>query len=354
MKILLLLLSRIGDTLMFTPTLREIRKAYPKAQIDALVMFDACKDVLKDNKDIDKLIHWHFIKKGPIKSLFFMLKIRKQKYDLCITPYPANKMQYNLISFLTKAKQRLAHKYPIKKISSFSWLQTKRVPTDKTSHAIEENLKILPQLKIKSSSPHKKMFLRLNSEDKEFASNFMKTNKIKKPLIGFHPGTSRLAGMPLKKWPEKYFARLMDLIKEKYPHSTTLIFRSKDEQESINKICRLTRTRPIIPETKTIKQAAAILRQCSLLIANDSGLIHMAAIFKVPTITITGPTNEKKTVPRGREHRTIFKNIPCRPCYQVGPNLKCRFRGKNKIRCLRLITPEEVFRLVRNSLQTCK
>lgn len=344
MKILVLLLPGIGNALTFTPTLKEIRNAYHQAQVDALVMYKGSEEVLQGNNDITNIHYFPFMKKGYIKSLIFMLKLRRQHYDICITPYPANKFQYNLINFLSGAKKRIAHNYPIKKVLSLSWLQNKRTPIDNTCHEIEENFKLLKFMDITSIPKDKKMFLALTKKDRQFAVDFIRQNKLTRPIIGFHPGSSTLAGMSLKRWPEENFARLIDLIKSYSPKASILLFGSKDEDSIKRNIASLTTSKPIIVNTETIKQSAAIIRKCDFFITNDSGLMHIAVAVNTPTLTLTGPTNEKKTVPLG--HKTIYKNLSCRPCYQVGGTMKCKL--KEKAKCLKLITPEEVFQVIKD------
>jgi heptosyltransferase-2 len=350
MKILTLLLPGIGNTLTFTPSLREIRKAFSDAVIDVLVMYKGCEEVLEGNKDINSILYFPFMKYGYLKSLLFTLNLRKNKYDVCITPYPANKFQYNLISFLSGAKRRIAHRYPKKKFSSFSWLQTHRRKIDNFSHEIEENFKILRFLGIKETQKDTKMSITLKKENRKWAEDFIKSNKLKQPIIGIHPGSSILAGMSLKRWPEENFAGLIQRIKRKYPSSSILLFGGKEEENIRNKILSLTSNMPAIVESNTIKDSAALIEKCYFFITNDSGLMHIAAAVNTPTLTITGPTNEKKTVPIG--HTTIYKNLDCRPCYHIGENMKCRLKEKGK--CLKSITPEEVFDIIQDSFMKAK
>ena len=106
-KILLLLLGGIGDSLLFTPTISALRKIYPEAQITALVRDKPVKAMLERNKQVNEILHYPFLQAGHIKSLLYVLKLRKEKYDLSILAYPANRMQHNIISFLIGTKKRL-------------------------------------------------------------------------------------------------------------------------------------------------------------------------------------------------------------------------------------------------------
>lgn len=69
MKILVLALSGIGDALMFTPALTLLRQSLPSAEIDAIVMFKGTKEIYESNPNLNKIIHFDFLKEGAFNSL---------------------------------------------------------------------------------------------------------------------------------------------------------------------------------------------------------------------------------------------------------------------------------------------
>jgi ADP-heptose:LPS heptosyltransferase len=73
-----------------------------------------------------------------------------------------------------------------------------------------------------------------------------------------------------------------------------------------------------------VRQAAALMKKCSLFISNDSGPMHMAAAVGVPTVAIFGPTNPVWVKPWGVKHRIVRLGLPCSPCFRYSPApLKC-------------------------------
>lgn len=104
MKILIIALSGIGDALMFTPALKILKQELPSAEVDVLVMFGGAKDIFLNNPNVNKLIHFNFLKEGIFNSMKFVLSIRN-KYDVTINVYPSNRKEYNIISFLIGAKK---------------------------------------------------------------------------------------------------------------------------------------------------------------------------------------------------------------------------------------------------------
>ena len=96
MKILVLALSGIGDALMFTPALQLMRKEFPEALIDALVMYKGVKDMYDRNTDFNNVLYFDFMNAGAVPSFKYVMNLR-HKYDMSINVYPSNRKEYNII-----------------------------------------------------------------------------------------------------------------------------------------------------------------------------------------------------------------------------------------------------------------
>lgn len=345
MKIIVYSLPGVGNTLMLTPHLEAIKRRYPKAKLTVLAMYRSVKEILENNPYIDELIYWNFFKEGYLKSILFLLKLRKRKFDISIMPYPANKAQYNLVNFLAGGRLRIAHKYDVKNFSSFSFLYNKRISINDKRHETEENFELLKLIDVKNKNY--KTYLKLRSEEEKYADGFFKKNKLKN-VIGMHPGASRFAGMWNKRWPEENFAKLADLISEKYKVKI-LIFGDAQEKELKEKIYSLMKNKPILVETPNIRTAAALIKKCKLFLTNDSGLMHLSAAVDTPIVAIFGPTSPIRTVPLIKKKKILYKNLWCSPCYKIGWKLYCRYNPK-KYECLNSISVEEVFNQLKNLL----
>jgi ADP-heptose:LPS heptosyltransferase len=64
-----------------------------------------------------------------------------------------------------------------------------------------------------------------------------------------------------------------------------------------------------------LRQLVALLERAELVIANDSGPMHIAAALGRPLVTMFGPTNPVRTGPYRRDDAVIRVDIPCSPCY---------------------------------------
>ena len=65
----------------------------------------------------------------------------------------------------------------------------------------------------------------------------------------------------------------------------------------------------------TLAQLIEALSQCTALLTNDTGTMHLAALLGVPTISIFGSTEPILTGPMGANHRVIRHQVECSPCF---------------------------------------
>lgn len=344
-KILVLALPGIGNTLLLTPMLESLRSNYKDAKIKVLVMYKSCKEILEGNPNIDEIILFEFLKHGYLKSLKFMNKLSKEKFDISILPHPSNKLHYNLVSYFARAKIRLAHKYPYFKIKSLNFLQNKRLNLS-NKHEIEENLELLKLLGINANDTKKNIFINLTDKNRDFASKFLKSNKISELKVGIHAGSSNLAGMENKRWPKERFVELCNYLIDNYK-ATILIFGGNDEidlKEFIHKNLK-NKNKAFIVNTNSIKDTAALIQKCDFFITNDSGLMHIAAAFNVKTIAVSGAADCRRTYPLNNNSGIIFHDISCYPCYKFGEKLHCKRKEKDYA-CLRYISIYNIIALM--------
>ena len=73
MRILIFSLPGIGDTLLFLPALRALRKANPDAHITVVTMFEGSRSVVELAGDADEIINFEFWRKHVWQSLRFVL-----------------------------------------------------------------------------------------------------------------------------------------------------------------------------------------------------------------------------------------------------------------------------------------
>ena len=346
-KIIVLCLSAIGNTILFTPALRILRRNYQDAQIDMLVREKSFAEVLRGSRFVDNL----FILRengNTFKMVYLLLKLRKEGYDISITAFPSNRIGFNLIAFFINAKRRIVHKYKVGRFKTLSFLQNEKVMANERVHDVEQNINLLEYLGINTKNEKRELIFWTAKDDSDFAKKFFRQNKIKsKIIIGLQPGTSYLA--PYRRWPKENFAELADELIEKYTASI-LIFEGPDEDGLGREVQDLMKNKTALIVKTSLKRAAAIIEKCVLFISTDSGLGHIAAAKNVPTIALFGPANPTRTRPYGRIHRVIIKRNVCNECikypfWSTNSHTKC-----TDMICLKAISVSDVLKEAKGML----
>jgi heptosyltransferase-2 len=351
MKILIIALSGIGDALMFTPALKLLKKNLPDAEIDALVMYKGAQEIFASNENLNKVIHFDFIREGFLSSFKFLIKLRK-KYDASINVYPSNRKEYNLINYLLGAKQRAGGVYLRKDKVNLGFLNNIRVAENDIVHNVQTNIKLCEALVGKKFNEEPQLEFSLSKEDLSSANKYLIDVGIieSELVIGFHPGCATLKNHIKRRWEPEKFAELgKKLISE---HSAKiLIFGGPDELELKEVIKSLINSDKVhIINAESISKSSAVMKRCNVFITNDSSQMHIAAAIGLNVVAIIGPTNKYYIHPWNTEHKIVTLNLDCSPCFFYSPKPLICDRTDVKFKCIKELTVEMVYFSVLNYL----
>jgi len=182
-----------------------------------------------------------------------------------------------------------------------------------------------------------------------------------KPLVGIHPGGGETAGSSdlARRWLPERFGRLADLLIQDRGIQVVMLQGPGDEP-FVDEALKNMKARPLgIASGLPLGVFAALMKECDLVVVNDSGPMHIAAALKVPVVAIFGPTHPAYNSPRGGMHKVIWAGVPCSPCYNPEEYiLGTRWNGKKVFKCWRAthecmstITSEEVYDVVVRQIQ---
>jgi lipopolysaccharide heptosyltransferase II len=158
--------------------------------------------------------------------------------------------------------------------------------------------------------------------------------------IGLSPGAEY---GPAKRWLPERFAEAAAAVTARSPVQWILFGKKNDapigEQitSALGDSCvnRIGQT--------TLEQLIDELRQCRLLLTNDTGTMHLAALLGVPTVAIFGSTEPRLTGPLGDRHIVLRHHVECSPCFLR--NCPIDFR------CMKAVSVQEVADAVMSILQ---
>ncbi len=310
-NILVISASGMGCTIMFTPTLKAIKKMYPQCLITFLVTSESFAAPVRDSYLVDEVLVFNFPKDSLFKitsllsRIKFILNLRKRSFEYCLTVFPSNKWYFNAFAWLSGAKKRITHSYETSKIKNLSFLQNIKIPANKKLHDVEQNFNLIRAFTGSPPKLDEELFFNIPEENQLQARKFIETSLApNKNIIGMHIGSSKNFSFEAKRWPLENFAKLADKIKQQY-NAEICIFFGPNEEEDIEKILKLMDTKPHIVKFP-IKTTAAIIKNCQLMISNDSGLMHIAVALQTPVIAIFGPTTISRTHPYTENAEIVY------------------------------------------------
>ena len=316
---LILSLSGIGNYLMHTALIHAIKVHQPTATITLWVAPRHTAVLAQANPDIDHVIKAP-IKRSLLGHLQQVIRLRHLSPDTGFILYPGQLWKSALYVFLAGAYRRVGHRYMHLGNPDSSLLLTNPVNVNPALHDIDQNLALLQPLSIPIPSALPPYFVTIPTHYQQQAKSLLArvhhSSPAAKIYFGLHPGSA--PDFAWKRWPIERYASLAKQIIKKY-HAHVLIFGGAQELTLMKNLRRL-----IGPDHSSIMSAhlltvAALMKNCQLFIANDSGLMHLSSALSVPTIGLFGPTNERRTGPRGQG------SVPLRapgtaPVYDVNTN----------------------------------
>ena len=178
--------------------------------------------------------------------------------------------------------------------------------------------------------------LYLNDKDREWAMGFWKnkgvTQEERSKAIVLHPGS----GSKKKVWPPDRFLNLAHALRDHLGSRILIVLGPAEGPEVEGAFEGMGFSPPILAKGLTLLQLASVIEGCWFFVGNDSGISHLAAALRLPTVVIFGPTDEKVWSPRGEKAFVVSKQVRCSPCPQE------RLLVCKDFECLRGIEIEDV------------
>jgi len=348
-RILVFAYHGIGNFIMYTPALKLLRENFPNARIDLQVgNKTGCEEVITNAHIFDNIYNVPY-DAGPLAWLARIREVRATNYDLTVSEFHSHSWPLALLVAASRAPFRLGHVTSPgwdKRFSRYGYVFNLPVEMREDEHEIERYLDLIARLGVTPPDyRHARTFVHLAEEDREFAHSFLAStaSQGEGSLIGFQPGTS--ATMRWKQWPLDRYREVIARLSSECPDAQILLFGSDSERPMIEQLARGLGPRVAIAAGKTtLKQVAALIEACDLLVCNDSGLMHVAVAVGTPVVAIYGPTDINRTAPLGDRNVVIRHELPCSPCFKMDGDDRVRACPHHD--CLMTITPDELLHTI--------
>ncbi|MGL6115214.1 glycosyltransferase family 9 protein [Cetobacterium sp. SF1] len=323
MKILIIRLSSIGDIILTTPVLKELKRKYPHAIVDFLVL-DKFKDAIEGCPYIDNLILFNKKENDGLQNLIeFGLKLRENKYDYIFDLH--GKVRSMIIS---KAIGVKTYRYKKRSLKKTILVKLRLIKYEVDDTIIKNYFKAF-----------KDFDLEYKGEDLTFSFSEDDLKRVMEykgyPVLA--PGASK----ETKKWTPEGFGKLAALIYQKYK-KVPLLIGGKNDYELCEEIRKISGGVSLNLAGKlSLKESGALLSQSMFLVTNDSGPFHIGRGVKCKTFVIFGPTSPGM-FEYDENNVLIYGNESCSPCSLHGDK-EC---PEGHFSCMRNITPEIVMEYI--------
>lgn len=348
LKILIIRLSALGDTIHTLPLAFAIKEQFSGSEIGWLVE-DKAQQFIKNNPLVDKCFvvpkkDWKnrgFSFKNIVEFFSIIKQIKQEKYDIVIDTQQLFKSAM-FLPFLN-IKRKLTHSDG----REFSWLfanefiKTDRKQFDLNYHVVDRNLDfarhlgcsnpkvefVLPPVSIAAAEKVKGMFAVLDD----------------KPTITLCPATT----WENKHWKNEYWAKIIDKFADK---CNIVLTGSSNDEKLIDDILQLSTSKNILNlcSKTNLMELSEVFRYSTVVISPDSGSAHIAWAVGVPSvITVFCATSANRTGPYGSNCYSIAPHLDCAPCMKK----KCRLKVSKNL-CTAAIKPEEIINIVNKLLQS--
>ncbi|MGE4396641.1 MAG: lipopolysaccharide heptosyltransferase II [Sulfurimonas sp.] len=320
MKILIILPNWLGDAVMATPAIELLSNYYPSARFTFVGSFVSI-EALKYHPKCEKAIVDETKKSSNRIKATYTLAKKLGTFDMAISF--RNQIHSSLLLKLTGTVLCIAKK---SWHSMFLLSHTPNIKADKHLSKQYAQLAMINTDAWDKSTPPLKLYI----EPKKFD----------RPTMGINAGATYGSA---KRWYPERFAEVAREFSNKYD---IIIFGGPNEAEMADEIESYLASSGIKNYTNlagktNIKELCSLVGGCSLFVTNDSGPMHVAAAYQVPTVSIFGPTKHTETSQWMNEKSKIVRHeMECAPCMRR----ECPLGHHD---CMKSITADEVITAVK-------
>jgi heptosyltransferase-1 len=330
-SILIIKPSAIGDIVHALPILNLLRRRWSRSRISWLVT-PACSGLLVGHPQLDEVIpfernlyssSWRSIETAK-KLAAFSTSLRNRKFDLVIDLQGL--FRSGLLTIQTGAPVRVGSVTA----REFGWMFcTHLAPGEwQNNHAVNRYLDVAEFLGL-GRSPVEFIFP-TDDTDREVVRNLLCDEE---PFAVLLPATH----WQTKRWPIEHFAGLVEPLRARFGFKTVVSGGAAD----VSLAAAIPGALNLAGKTN-LRQLVALMERASLVIANDTGGMHIASALNRPLVTLFGPTSPIQTGPYNRLDTVVRVDIPCSPCFS---------RSCSHQSCMKQLTIEPVLQLAAEQLK---
>jgi heptosyltransferase-2 len=285
--ILIVRLDEIGDVVLTTPFLRELRRNAPYAWI-TLVVQPQTANVVENCPYVNEILTLDLSFRGltagtrrrHIRAFRLAVgRLWRRRFALAVIPrWGVDYHDGTFLAYLSGARRRVAYSEGVSGRkrqfnAGFDRMLTDVISDENAKHEVEHNLDVVRFLG--GDVTDARLELWLDQQDRSFAARLFAEQAITPgdPLVAFAPG----ARFGRKQWPIERFAELGRLLLAEYQPYLVVVGGPDDRPLGERLEAELGARVINVAGRTTLRQTAAVLERCCLTVSNDSGPMHLAA-----------------------------------------------------------------------------
>jgi ADP-heptose:LPS heptosyltransferase len=284
-QILVLRLDEIGDMVLTTPLLRELRRNAPQAWITLVVKPDT-QNLVEFCPYANEVLVFDWRLKGRLaelrrhaKAFMFARKHLWRRFDLAVVPrWGVDYYDATFLAYMSGTPRRVAYSEHSSEAKAqlnrgYDQLITQALDGRGVKHEVEFNLELLQLLSGEVNDSRLELWL--TEDDRAFARKILAAHGVGGGdlVIAFSPGSrAKTRCWPLERWIELGRRLKREL-------QTRLVIVGSEQEKELGACIEKALGGTVInlAGSATLRQTSAILKCCSLTVSNDSGPMHLAA-----------------------------------------------------------------------------
>ncbi len=351
-RILVVRVDLLGDTVLLTAAIRALRRGYPDAELDVLVL-PSTAGVLAGDPDIAHVLTcdpftWidphNWTKLATWRDLVACLRrLRVPRYDLAVN---ACGDTASVLTRLSGARRRVGYA-----AECYAHFMTDPVPGGRylePKHEVRYVLDLAVAAGGIVASEDDQPWLTVSPQERCRLAERLRGERARLgaagPIIAIHPGARNGKA---KRWPLRHYAVLADRLVDELDALVVLtgspneagLARAVLEQIHVSVVDLTGRT--------TLPELVALLAESDVVVTGDSGPMHIACAVQTPVVALHGPTDPAQSGPTAPDAIVLRHRLWCSPCYDSSATAECRFG--NPV-CMKELAPGLVFAAVRRQL----
>ncbi|MFT5904263.1 MAG: heptosyltransferase-2 [Flammeovirgaceae bacterium] len=291
----------IGDVLMATPMIRAVAAENDNVQISVLVVSGVNRQVLQSNPDVFNVFVW---KEFENDKLNLIKLIQKEGFEIAIHSHGSTRNYFHAIPLLAGIPIRLGFNRRPLGGGIMAWVRMKTL-TSSILYSVGEAKRTRMNLDLLR-------FCGIENDDESYVLSSNEPAVKNQGMIGFHPGCD--AKGEIKRWPiERFVALGKKLIDQKC--ATKVSFYLGPSEQDLKSAISGNAGFEVV-EAKSIGELSEKMSLCEIFVSNDSGLSHVAAALKLPTVVLFGPTTPQEYILPTLHRNIEMEDRNCSGCFQ--------------------------------------